>query len=503
MFKKVVLTALTLILVMGMGVSAYAVKTVNSVDQDKVVEGVYIGDVNLSGLTSEQVEAEIQKLTDSMKDSTLTIKTDGHEDVVKLSKLGLKWNNQEILDEILSAGKTGNFINRFKTITDLKNTPQVYEMEYKFTNKKVKNFVKNKLKKYDQDPMEPSITRESGSFVVKDGENGVVLDSKKTVALIKDQLKEGWTSDNVEIESVCKVEKPKHKTEDLKAIKDKLGHKTTTYDGGNVGRTQSLSLSTRRLNGTVIWPGETISVSTLMGERSKAGGYGTAQGYIGTNVEDTVGAGICQTASTFYDAALYAELEIVERHHHTLIVHYVPYAMDSTIYAGSDYKNPQKDLKLKNPYDYPVYVETSIGGGYCSFTIWGKETRPANREVKYVSTTVSEHYPADVVTSDPSHYEGYSQVTQGAFPAVTAYLTKYVYVDGKEVEKTKMYTDTYSGSGRKIIKGTKKKEPETTKADDKKDKDKDKDKKDKTDKNGGDKKPAKTDKKPSSDKKKN
>lgn len=463
MIKKGIMAFLTLALVMGMGVSAYAGKTVSAVDANTVVEGISIGSVSLSGMSREDVEAVIADMVDTMEHNKLTISTDGHERNVKLATLGLQCENTDIVDEIMETGKTGNFIERFKTITDLKTTPKTYELEYTLNSKKIKSYVKDKLKQYEQDPVEPTIKRKNGKFKVKAGENGVKLDSKATAALIEEQIKSDWSQGNVKIESVCKVTEPEHKTEDLKAIKDVLGQKTTTYDGSNYGRTQSLSLSTSRLNGTVIWPGETISVSTLMGERSKAGGYGTAKGYIGTNVEDTVGAGICQTASTLYNAALFAELDIVERHHHTLIVHYVPYAMDSTIYAGDNYKNPQKDLKLKNPYDYPIYIESSSGGGYCTFKIWGKETRDENREVKYVSTTISEHYPADQVTYDSSKYVGYSAVTQGAFPAVTAYLTKYVYEDGKEVEKTKLYTDTYSGSGRKVVKGSKKKVVETKK----------------------------------------
>ena len=244
-----------------------------------------------------------------------------------------------------------------------------------------------------------------------------------------------------------------------------MGSRTTTYATSNRGRTQSLELSAQRLDGTVIWPGETISVSTLMGERSEEGGYGTGQGYFGTDVEETVGAGICQTASTLYNAALYAELDIVERYHHTLIVTYVDYAMDSTIYAGNDYKNPLKDLKLKNPYEDPIYISASASGGYCTFRIYGNDTRAENREVKYISTTISKTMPTGITyTDDPTKPVGYETTTQSAYPAVKASLTKVVYVDGAETERTVLYTDNYSASNRKVTRGTKQVQPTTTQA---------------------------------------
>lgn len=139
--------------------------------------------------------------------------------------------------------------------------------------------------------------------------------------------------------------------------------------------------------------------------------------------------------------------------------------MDSTIYAGSDYKNPQKDLKLKNPYEDPIYISASAGGGYCTFQIYGNDTRPENREVRYDSKTISKSTPSGVTyTDDPSKPVGYESTTQAAYPAVKASLTKVVLIDGKETERTVLHTDSYSGANRKAIRGTKKVEPTTTQA---------------------------------------
>ena len=113
--------------------------------------------------------------------------------------------------------------------------------------------------------------------------------------------------------------------------------------------------------------------------------------------------------------------------------------------------------------DDPIYISASAGGGYCTFRIYGNETRPENREVKYVSKTLSETYPSGVTyTDDPTRPVGYETTTQGAYPAVKASLTKEVYVDGKLTESTLLYTDSYSGSNKKVTRGTK--QPETTAA---------------------------------------
>lgn len=455
MKKRAVIGVLALVLILAFGSGAMAAKEVMDIEEGVIVDGVYAGRINLSGLTAGEAEKAIQEYIKELESRSVTMVTGKHKDTLKLSDIGIDWINPEILDEAMELGKSGNLIVRFKTLSDLKSENHVYDLNLEVDQKAIKNYIDETLKVYGQEAKEPELDRSNGEFVITPEEDGLTVDEAATIASINELLTGEWDADKATIETTVTVAKPKHTAAELEKVKDLMGSRTTTYESGNRGRSQSLELSTSRLDGTVIWPGETISVSLLMGERSKEGGYGTGLGYFGTDVEETVGAGICQTASTLYNAALYAELDIVERYHHTLIVHYVDYAMDSTIYAGSDYKNPQKDLKLKNPYDDPVYIEASAGGGYCSFRIYGNETRPENREVKYISKTLSETYPTGVTyTDDPTKPVGYESTTQSAYPAVKASLTKEVYVDGKLTESTLLYTDSYSGSNRKAIRGT-------------------------------------------------
>lgn len=467
MKKRVVIgvSVLALILVLGLGGVAIAAKEVAKTEDGVIAEGIYAGSINLSGLTEDEAEDAIQDYIEELEKKSVTMVTGEHEDTFKLSDIGVEWTNKEILEEAVELGKSGNLIARFKALSDLKKNNQVYELNLEVDEKAITKYIEETLQEYDQEAKEPEITRSNGEFVITKEEDGVTVNSKETIAAINNLLAGEWSEDTAKVETVVQVDKPEHTAAELETIKDLMGSRTTTYATSNRGRTQSLELSAQRLDGTVIWPGETISVSTLMGERSEEGGYGTGQGYFGTDVEETVGAGICQTASTLYNAALYAELDIVERYHHTLIVTYVDYAMDSTIYAGNDYKNPLKDLKLKNPYEDPIYISASASGGYCTFRIYGNDTRAENREVKYISTTISKTMPTGITyTDDPTKPVGYETTTQSAYPAVKASLTKVVYVDGVETERTVLYTDNYSASNRKVTRGTKQVQPTTTQA---------------------------------------
>jgi vancomycin resistance protein YoaR len=445
------------ILLAGLATPKFVCAATN--DEQTIVNGVYAGDIDLSGMTEDEANSAIKAYVKELQKKKVTFVTDTHKDKVTLKKLGLSWTNKEIVEEAVELGYHGSLISRFKEITDIQSSKKVYTIETNINSEKIETYVKDKIQVYDKEPIEPTITRKNGKFQITKEENGVAVNVEDTIKLVENSLGENWNHDNVMIDTVCETTKPEHTAKELKEIKDVLGTHSTTYSTSQAGRSQSLELSASRLNGIIIYPGETISTSELMGPRTKEGGYGTALGYYGTSVADTVGAGICQTATTLYDAALYAELSVVERYNHTMVVHYSKYAMDATIYAGNDYKNPSKDLKLKNDYDYPVYIEASASGGVCKFTIYGKETRASNREVKYISTTLEEKWPTEITYIDDSTKKvGYTSVEQSAYPYVKATLTKVVYIDGVETEREVLHTDTYKSSNKKVIRGTKKEE---------------------------------------------
>ena len=411
-------------------------------EEEVVAPGIYAGNVELSGLSREEAEQAVKTYVDELGKKKLTVKTDEHQDEITLERLGLNWDNGSVIEEALQYGKSGNLLVKYKALESLKFERKVYELNLSFDERKIQSFAET-LSVYDVEPEEPTLTREDGKFVVAGGTNGVQVNVPATADKIKEVVG-AWDQESFEVEAVAQITKPERDPELLRAVQDKLGAYSSNYSAGNVGRSQSLELSARRLNGTVVYPGETISVSTLMGPRTRAGGYGVAGAYIGSNVTDSVGAGICQTASTLYAAALYAELTIVERYNHSMTVNYMPAALDATIYAGNSYTNPQKDLKIRNDYDYPIYIAASAGGGTVSFVIYGKEERPANRTVSYASHVISETWPTEITwTEDPNLPYGHQVRTQGPYAGVTASLTKVVSVNGAVSERTLVHTDKY------------------------------------------------------------
>lgn len=127
----------------------------------------------------------------------------------------------------------------------------------------------------------------------------------------------------------------------------------------NPNRTTNLKLACNAINGTILKPGEVFSFNQVVGIRSASKGYKPATIFTGSNsTAQSLGGGICQVASTLFNATLYANLGIVERHQHSQRVTYCPLGRDAAIFWGSE------DYKFKNTSEYPIKINMVCKDGY-------------------------------------------------------------------------------------------------------------------------------------------
>ncbi len=219
-----------------------------------------------------------------------------------------------------------------------------------------------------------------------------------------------------------------------------LGTYTTNYNPGNKSRLTNLEVATRKINGALLMPGEMLSGYECMAPLTAENGYTDGPSIENGHIVDSIGGGVCQVTSTLYNAALFAEMDITQRQNHSMVVAYVPPAMDSAI-AGT-----YKDIKMVNPYDTPVYIEGVMENGKLTFTIYGKETRPENRTLKFVSESLGTIELPPVYQVDNSLAPGQQVLVDAGHSGLRARLWKYVYEDGKQVEKTILHTDEYTAT---------------------------------------------------------
>ncbi len=128
--------------------------------------------------------------------------------------------------------------------------------------------------------------------------------------------------------------------------------------------------SAKMISGVILKSGEVFSFNETAGPYNGARGFLPERSFVGHHVVETPGGGICQSASTLFNTAAQAGLEILERIPHTQEVHSVPEGRDATVAFGV------ADLKFRNNHPYPIKIVARIVRDQLLVEIWGKD-KPA------------------------------------------------------------------------------------------------------------------------------
>lgn len=154
------------------------------------------------------------------------------------------------------------------------------------------------------------------------------------------------------------------------------------HDDAN--RMENIQIAADMLNGIVIKPGEELSLNELLGPRdsqaAKIVGWKAAAGIVDGAYIPQIGGGVCAVASTLYNAAIRAELNVGDMSHNTIPTAYLDGGLDATI------GTPSPDLVIKNPYETEVTIKAKLDDLLLTVSIYGP---PMKYTVDFQSEKVS------------------------------------------------------------------------------------------------------------------
>lgn len=432
-------------MVLAFGITAHAKES------GTIKTGVYAESVELSGLTEIQAKAAVEGYIEELQSVEITlIAANNNEVTVTASDLGISWGNPELVTEAIRLGTQGNVIERYTTLKDLEHENKVLDVELQFDVHAINDVLTGKCAKYDQKAVNVSLKRENGQFQVVEGQTGYILDVETSIDKVYDYLTEEWDGQPCRIALDVIVDEPEGSAEELSEVRDVLGSFTTSYRTSSPDRSANVVNGCSLINRTTLYPGEEFSTYDAVAPFTVANGYYMAGSYMNGKVVDSLGGGICQVSTTLYNAVLLAELEVTERHNHSMIVTYVEPSADAAIAESSG-----KDFRFVNNTDYPIYIEGYTNDSkQITFTIYGKETRDSGHSVRYESEVLEViNPPSDTIYADGSHPIGYV-VTESAHIGYKAKLWKIVTENGKEVSRTEVNSSSYKMVPRSATVGT-------------------------------------------------
>ncbi|MBR6402338.1 MAG: VanW family protein [Eubacterium sp.] len=409
-------------------------------------DNIFINGQEVGGLSREEAEKLIGA---SAGDATPVTLTSDYGDIdTTLGDLGLTDNTEEILDEAFKYGNTGSVLKRYKDIENLKTKPVEYKLERTVREASLSKVVDRNIGQAMRGENSYSLNHnDDGSVnIVVEGAS-VSLDASKTREAIEKEINvQGYDGDPVNVKIPFINNQDKETKKQLERVTSLLGEYITDYSSSGPSRATNVERAAYLCNGRVVFPGEQFSIYSCISPVDESNGYESAHIFVGTEVVDGLGGGVCQVASTLYNAALRAELDITQRECHSMLVSYVPISADAAVAGGI------LDLKFINNLDAPIYIESGYDGYNLRFSIYGEEYRPSNRTIEFESVQTGVIYPPEepILTEDKSLKPGTQEVTSGAVTGYTGELWKYVYVDGVLTDSILINTSYYEPSAARV-----------------------------------------------------
>lgn len=508
--KKWIIPTIIISIILIIGILISTIFALLNINNTKIISGISIEGIEVSGLTKEEAISKIQTIYQEKKEKEINIKYGEYETSLNPTLMEVNYEVEEAVEEAYLIGKGDNiFINNYNilfTLIGKRNIDVNMTLNEDVTKQTIEDIGVN----LPGIIIESSYSIENDELIITKGKEGICIDKDALLSKVKERLNEiNANDDYIEIpvknkipdpididkihEEIYKEAQDAYYTKDpftvypevegidfnveeakkileedkeeyvikltitkpkvtinqigSEAFPEQLATFTTRYDVSDVNRTTNLRIACQKINEKVVLPGETFSYNQALGPRTAAAGYKNAKIYEAGQVVDGLGGGICQISSTLYNAVLMADLEIVERRNHQFVTSYVPAGRDATVVYG------MTDFKFKNTRQYPIRIIASEKNGIATVSIYGIKEENEYTFSFSTKTVASIPYTTKYV-EDASLAAGTEKVKQkGANGLKTeTYITKML--NGKVISTKLLSKDTYDAMTRIVLKGT-------------------------------------------------
>jgi len=417
---------------------------------DRVIpEGVTIAGISVSGMTVSEADAVVADYFSKYDDVTFTLCANDQSFTATGADLCIGAKNSDVTVKAATYGSYGNFGERFKATKDLEEgRTKDFALSLGADKDGIEIYLSSASDQVNDEASDDYLTREDGQFVFHEGTSGVVVQVEESASIIKDFIENSWDGSEVSIDLSTEVKEPRGSKEELASITDLLGSFSTNYSSSSSARKNNIANAVGFINGTILYPGDEFSVLSTIIPFTAENGYQLAGSYENGTTVETYGGGICQVSTTLYGAVREAEIEVVTRSSHSMIVTYVDPSNDAAISESGG-----KDFQIKNNKNYPIYIEGYCDGNNAYFNIYGKEEDDAGHSVDYEYEITGVTVQDTTWVADPNVALGVMTTTTSGHTGYTARLWKIVYEDGEEVSRTVYNNSKYNPSNRTVTVG--------------------------------------------------
>ena len=349
-------TLLLLLMIGGLALVAYRqndryiafAEMKNAVNRQTFYAGTTVEGVDVSNMTLDQaIEYWKTNIEPGYENRTVTL---SNGQTYTAQSFGYSSDYQTVLANAYSAGRSGSLVERYQALSTRVDQPANYEVTRQLYNAQLiadcASALASGIDTAAQDAKIQSFDLSSYAFTFSDSVAGKKLDTESLKADIARALENGGGAVTLNVQTI----EPSVRKEDIASEYGMIAYAVTNASSSSSNRLSNIRLALQLINGTRLSPGETFSFNDTVGKRTTERGFKLATAYSSGEITEDVGGGICQVSTTLFNAVVKADMQIDERHNHSLTVAYVDKGKDAAVNWKS------QDLKFTNTSEDDVYL---------------------------------------------------------------------------------------------------------------------------------------------------
>ena len=372
--KRKLIVLITMLVVLILAYSSLVIYNVVSLQKYNtlILPNTYIDGFDFSNYSFENSKKLMNFYQDFVLSKKIKFHTPDHEYEYTLKDLGITIDQEKTLEKIKDYQEHLSYSHKLRIVNQAE--PVSFSFLYLVSPDQLRKSLDDLKVQVDTLPVDGFFDVSEG-VRYQTGVNGYVLDVDKSLEKIYEVLSHDF-QDGVEVELVGESS-PANTNETYATIDTLTSSFVTTFIPNTYLRNINLNTALGYINGTIVGPGEVFSYCDKAGPFNKAG-------YV--FYYEFVGNGVCQIATTTYNAALLGGLEIVKRYPHAKKSAYVDGGLDATVASYSS--GWCVDMQFRNTYEYPIYIKAYSEGGRAHVEFWSNSQAKKGLEYTTSSTKI-------------------------------------------------------------------------------------------------------------------
>ncbi|MDO9534495.1 MAG: VanW family protein [Bacillota bacterium] len=395
--------------------------------QNRFYQGIYLNDIALGGKSLEEVEEILENMQITFAG------LEGMLYSIPLKKIGIIISQGQMIREGYNNGRESPWPFNLLCRIQMKKQETSLTLHYHLDLHLMEQGLETLKNTFNSNPVDAHFSVKDKAITLFLEKQGSRILTEELIILLQN-LNQG--NEPLFIAVPLEILHPEVTALSLaqKGLTAEMSSFTTEFNPTAANRNHNISLAAYTLNNYIIAPGEMFSLNAVMGDTTAEKGYKEAPVILNGKIVSGIGGGLCQVSTTLYNAALLADLQVLERHNHLLTVPYVPPGRDATVSYGA------RDLKFRNNKEHYLQI---ISGIEENILFIGFAGSPLKEHVEIIIHERAVFSPPIRYEAAPELFQWEAEIIEGS-PGYTVEVWKIVYLDNEEKSRKAISIDTYN-----------------------------------------------------------